>query len=87
MEHVEKKIKISYLKFTKVKMTKPELNSLLNNVPKQRVEYMKHIPFPPTRTIGVKETNVQSKRVSKECGSTFAFIQYDLAIAIIPKKV
>ena len=35
---------------------------------RQHVEYMHHISFPLTRTI------LQSKRVSEECGSTFAVI-------------
>ena len=48
---------------------------------------MQHIPFPPARTDVVKETIVQSKRVSEECGSTFAIITYDLAIAKIAKKI
>ena len=50
--------------------------------PRQRVECMQHIPFLPTRTNVVKETIIQSKRVSEECGSTF-----DLAIAKIAKEI
>ena len=82
--------KMSYLEFTKIKMTKPELLqitkhldftwmisfNLLENTPmwtgwntgrfiekcpRQRVEYMQHILFPPTRANVVKETIVQSK--------------------------
>ena len=48
---------------------------------------MEHIPFPSTRTDEVKETIVQSKRISEECGSTFAVITYDLVIAKIAKKI
>ena len=48
---------------------------------------MQHIPFPPARTDVVKETIVQSKRVSEECGSTSAVINYELAIAKIAKKI
>ena len=59
----------------------------IEKCPKQRVEYMQHILFSPTRTDVVKETIVQSKRVSEECGSTFAIITYDLAIAKIAKKI
>ena len=55
--------------------------------PRQRVEYMQHIPFLPNRTDVVKETTVQSKWVSEEYGSTFAAITYDLAIAKIAKKI
>ena len=55
--------------------------------PRQRVEYMQHIPFLPNRTDVVKETIVQSKWVSEEYGSTFAAITYDLAIAKIAKKI
>ena len=54
---------------------------------RQRVEYMRHIPFPPTRTDVVKEKIVQSKMLSEECGSNFAVITYDLAIAKIAKKI
>ena len=111
-----KKPEMSYLEFTKIKMTKLESLqitkhldftwmtsfNLLENTPmwtgwnteqfieeysRQRVEYMQDIPFPPTRTDVVKETIVQSKRVSQECGSTFAIITYDLAIAKIAKKI
>ena len=60
---------------------------LFEKCPRQRVEYMQHIPFPPTRTEAVKKTIVQSNRVSEECGSTFAVITYDLAIAKIAKKI
>ena len=42
---------------------------------------MQHISFPLTRTI------LQSKRVSEECGSTFAVITYDFYIAKIAKKI
>ena len=35
----------------------------------------------------MKETIVQSKRVSAECGSTFAVFTYDLAIAKVAKKI
>ena len=59
----------------------------IEKCPRQRVEYMEHIPFPPTRTDEVKETIVQSKRISEECGSTFAVITYDLVIAKIAKKI
>ena len=48
---------------------------------------MQHTPFPPTRVDAVKETIVQSKRVSEECASTFAAITYNLAIAKIAKKI
>ena len=48
---------------------------------------MQRTPFPSTRTDVVKETIVQSKRVSEECGSSFAVITYDLAIAKIAKKI
>ena len=111
-----KKPKMSYLEFTKIKMTNPESLqitkhlefmwmisfNLLENTPmrtgwnaerfiekcpRQPVEYMQHIPFPPTGTDVVKETIVQSKRVSEECGSTFAVISYDLSIANIAKKI
>ena len=40
-----------------------------------------------TRTDVVKKTIVQSKSVSEKCGSTFAVIPYDLAIAKIAKKI
>ena len=43
--------------------------------------------FPPTRTDVIKQTIVQSKRVSEKCGSVFAVITYDLAIAKIAKKI
>ena len=59
----------------------------IEKCPRQRVEYMQHTPFPPTRVDAVKETIVQSKRVSEECGSTFAVITYNLAIAKIAKKI
>ena len=107
---------MSYLEFTKIKVTKPESLqitkhldfmwmisfNLLENTPlwtgsnterfiakcpRQRLEYMQHIPFPPTRTDVVKETIVQSKMVSEEYGSTFAVITYDLVIAKISKKI
>ena len=97
---------MSYLEFTKIKVTKPESLqitkhldfmwiisfNLLENTPmwtdwntewfiekcpRQRVEYMQHIQFSPTRTDVVKETTVQSKKVSEECGSTFAVITFD----------
>ena len=48
---------------------------------------MQHIPFPPTRTDVVKETIVKSKRVSEDCGSTFAVITFDLAISNTAKKI
>ena len=111
-----KKPKMSYLEFTKIKLTKSELLqitkhldfmwmiscNLLENTPmwtgwnterfiekcpRQRAEYMQHIPFPPTRTDVVKETIVQLKKVSEEYGSTFAVITYDLAIVKIAKKI
>ena len=59
----------------------------IEKCPKQRVEYMQHILFSPIRTDVVKETIVQSKRVSEECRSTFAVINYYLAIAKIAKKI
>ena len=111
-----KKLKMSYLEFTKIKMTKPEslqitkhldfmwiisINLLENNpmwtdwntewfiekYPRQRVQYMQHIHFPPTWTDVVKETTVQSKKVSEECGFNFAVITYNLVIAKIAKKI
>ena len=111
-----KNLKMSYLEFTQIKMTKPESLQITKHIafmwmisfnllentpmwtgwiteqfiekcPRQCVEYRQHIPFPPTRTDVVKETIVQSKRVSQECGSTFAIITYDLAIAKIAKKI
>ena len=57
---------------------------LIEKCPRQRVEYMQHIPFPSTRTDVVKETTVQSKRFSEECGS---IVTHDLAIAKIAKKI
>ena len=107
---------MSYLEFTKIKMTNPESLqitkhlefmwmisfNLLENTPmrtgwnterfiekcpRQPVKCMQHIPFPPTGTDVVKETIVQSKRVSEECGSTFAVISYDLSTANIAKKI
>ena len=59
----------------------------IEKCPRQCVEYRQHIPFPPTRTDVVKETIVQSKRVSEERGSTSAVINYELAIAKIAKKI
>ena len=59
----------------------------IEKCPRQCVEYMQQIPFPRTRTDVVKETTVESKGVSEECGSIFAFITYDLAIAKITKKI
>ena len=50
--------------------------------PRQCAEYMQHISFLPTRTNVVKQTIIQSKRVSEECGSNF-----DLAIAKIAKEI
>ena len=108
-----KKPKMSYLEFTKIKMTKPEsiqitrhlyfswmisfnllentpmwtswnTEQLIEKCPRQRAEYMHHIPLPSTRTDVVKETTVQSKRVSEECGS---IVTYDLVIAKIAKKI
>ena len=59
----------------------------IEKCPSQRVEYTQCISFSPTRTDAVMKTIVQSKRVSEECGSTFAVITYDLAIAKTAKKV
>ena len=67
--------------------TESNTERFIEKCPRQRVEYMQHIPFPPTRTEAVKKTIVQSNRVSEECGSTFAVITYDLAIAKIAKKI
>ena len=59
----------------------------IEKCPSQRVEYTQCISFSPTRTDAIMKTIVQSKRVSEECGSTFAVITYDLAIAKTAKKV
>ena len=48
---------------------------------------MQHTPFLPIRTDVVKETIVQSKIISEECGSIFEVITYDLVIAKIAKKI
>ena len=47
----------------------------IEKCPSQRVEYTQCISFSPTRTDAVMKTIVQSKRVSEECGSTFAVIK------------
>ena len=48
---------------------------------------MQHTTFLPIRTDVVKETIVQSKIISEECGSIFEVITYDLVIAKIAKKI
>lgn len=59
----------------------------IQEYPRQRMKHLKHMPFPPTRINVVKETMVQSKKVSGERGFTFAVITCDLATVKIAKKV
>ena len=53
----------------------------------QRVCYMKHIEFPPTRLDVVRETLKRSQELSKECGQSHTIVTYDLAIAKIAKQL
>ena len=48
---------------------------------------MKPITLPPTRTDVVRETMIQSQKVSAECGSKYTIITYDLAIAKVAKQI
>ena len=46
----------------------------MENLPHQRIAYMKPITLPPTRTDVVRETLRRSKVVSDECGATYTIV-------------
>ena len=51
--------------------------------PTQKVQYMKPILLPATRTNEVRETMIQLQNISAEC----TIITYDLAIAKVTKQI
>ena len=55
--------------------------------PTKKIGHMKPITLPPTRTDVVRETMIQSQKVSAECGSKYTIITYDLAIAKVAKQI
>ena len=55
--------------------------------PTNKIGYMKPITLPPTRTDVVRETTIQSQKVSAECGSKYTITTYDLAIAKVAKQI
>ena len=55
--------------------------------PATNIGYMKTITLPPTRADIVRETMIQSEKMSAECGSKYTTITYDLAIAKVAKQI
>ena len=55
--------------------------------PIQKIEYMKLITLPPTRTNVVRESMIQLHNVSADCGSKYTIITSNLAIAKVAKQI
>jgi len=58
------------------------VKGILKKTPPQKVGYIKPITLPPTRTDVVRETMIQSQKISVEC-----WVTYDLAIAKVAKQI
>ena len=56
-------------------------------IPTKKIGHMKPITLPPTRTDVVRETMIQSQKVSAEYGSKYTIITYDLGIAKVAKQI
>ena len=61
----------------------PGWNSLIytDNLPLQKICYLRNITLPPTRLDVVAETLIIAPQVSAECHEKYAILTYDLAIA------
>ena len=55
--------------------------------PIQKIEYMKLITLPPTRTNVVRESMIELHNVSADCGSKYTIITSNLAIAKVAKQI